>query len=350
MTTKATPATSSKSHPTNAGSGTVLDKSLTDPIQANLKSKGIAMGTFRVLVKKDQGPVPSLQDLTTWVKQQMEKPDAQMTALLNPAQWPAGVTPNIPFDYIPDGCYARAQMMIARIMKEQFPGQTYTGAKIFMMGDLSARNDSYFPQGVRWGWHVVPLVKVTDGNTTRLVAVDPSLDPNNPVMSPEDWAAKIDHSSPTDPAFASTPPNIDLVDDTVYYPLNGAAEPKQTFDKNTPSAIQTCISYTQALLAMGKATPATAFAPPATAAMAAATATAAEPPLATHHKVSSALATVDPKTNVVHLHNSPTLAKATPAQAATLAKLKGKPVHVWVSHQINPATGYHDIAKIAPAS
>ncbi|HEX4622293.1 MAG TPA: protein-glutamine glutaminase family protein [Myxococcaceae bacterium] len=305
-----------------AGAPPPLDPSLTNQIGNALQSKGIATTTRVTASAPMPAKIPTLQQLQKMV-QEITGPDAQMVKDLSP--WPKGLTPHsVPFKYIPDGCYARAHMMIDRMQQDG-----YASSKIFAIGNLAAKNE-VFPQGVSWWYHVAPLVEVDDNGTKRLVVVDPALNPGNPIMSPEDWAAAIDPSKGQ--------VKLEITDPTQYYPMNGGAANPQAFNANIKPADGTCVKYTQTLNGMGVKA-------------GAAPAPGAEPAPATHDLVENANVLDVTPNNEVHLHNSARRIKATPDQAKTLlaAKKAGKAVHVHVSHAAD-ASGFHTIGKITVAN
>lgn len=78
---------------------------------------------------------------------------------------------DIPFEFAPDGCYARADVM-KDIMRKQFGMEFGEVKKIIVEGDLRPAA----LQGGAWGWHIAPTVAGVDpsGAPTRYV-IDPSL-------------------------------------------------------------------------------------------------------------------------------------------------------------------------------
>jgi uncharacterized Zn-binding protein involved in type VI secretion len=78
---------------------------------------------------------------------------------------------DVPFEFAPDGCYGRADVM-KEIMRKQFGMELGEVEKIFVAGDLRATALA----GGSWGWHVAPSVAGVDalGAPVRYV-IDPSL-------------------------------------------------------------------------------------------------------------------------------------------------------------------------------
>ncbi len=78
---------------------------------------------------------------------------------------------DIPFDYVKDGCYARAHLMAEWAEKKGIHM-----AKVFAEGDLQAYLDSGEEAFVQWSWHVAPVAFVRDSNgKPKLMVFDPSL-------------------------------------------------------------------------------------------------------------------------------------------------------------------------------
>jgi hypothetical protein len=85
----------------------------------------------------------------------------------------------IPFDYAPDGCYARAHRMSLMAQRRG----VITG-KVFIEGKL----DPFPNDGWSWRYHVAPVVAVKIGKHTQLQVIDPSLF-DRPVSISE-WSEK----------------------------------------------------------------------------------------------------------------------------------------------------------------
>ena len=103
--------------------------------------------------------------------------------------------PDIPFAFPSDGCYARADAMMNRIL-ERYDIDPSAVRKVVIQGDLRVPTEFVYqgPLGndrlVRWGWHIAPAIPVAaDDGTTRLMVVDPSLF-DHPV-APDEWAAAM---------------------------------------------------------------------------------------------------------------------------------------------------------------
>lgn len=136
---------------------------------------------------------------------------------------------SIPFEYITDGCYARAHLMCESLKQHGINHQ-----KIFVFGQLGAKNDL---QNVTWWYHVAPLVFVQDPQSGAVDArvVDPGL--SRDPMTPQDWIKAINKGSEV---------QIDLTQSSQYFPrsTNGV---QGNFDENLQAAADTLKNYAKAL-------------------------------------------------------------------------------------------------------
>lgn len=133
----------------------------------------------------------------------------------------------IPYGYITDGCYARAHLM-----DESFRQHGINYAKMFVRGDLAAKNDL---MTARWWYHVAPLVFVDDGEgNPQAKIIDPgfSLKP----MDPEEWV-KVMNQGPRI--------QVDLVEAEQYYPRRGSKP--DTFQESIPPAVTRMHDYSRRL-------------------------------------------------------------------------------------------------------
>jgi hypothetical protein len=102
---------------------------------------------------------------------------------------------DIPYAFPRDGCYARADAMLRRIV-ERYDIDPSAMRKVVIQGDLRVPTD-YVYQGpfgndrmVEWGWHIAPAVPIDAGDgAVRYLVIDPSLF-KEPV-SMEVWAAAM---------------------------------------------------------------------------------------------------------------------------------------------------------------
>jgi hypothetical protein len=109
---------------------------------------------------------------------------------------PYSVSPCIPFQYVPDGCYARAHKM--RYIIEELCG--YCSHKVFSFAigadDLAVRANFVGGCCVQWWYHVAPLVPVkTKHGRIRCYVIDPSMF-NKPVLLTE-WLTAQENTSCT---------------------------------------------------------------------------------------------------------------------------------------------------------
>jgi hypothetical protein len=84
----------------------------------------------------------------------------------------------IPFDYVKDGCYARAHKMV-HLMEEK----GIIAAKGFVRGQLFAET-KYGPEA--WKNHVAPVIYVKENDQLTLYIIDPGLD-HSKALKYEDW-------------------------------------------------------------------------------------------------------------------------------------------------------------------
>ncbi len=116
----------------------------------------------------------------------------------------------IPFEYIPDGCYARAHLMCDQLHKDSI-----NSAKMFVMlenpyspGRLTADNKYMHAE---WWYHVAPMVFAADDKTGKVepFIMDPSM-ANHP-MKPQEWVHAMWDEE--------TPIKIDVTRDAQYGPF-----------------------------------------------------------------------------------------------------------------------------------
>lgn len=133
----------------------------------------------------------------------------------------------IPFGYIKDGCYARAHLM-----DESFRQHGINHAKMFVRGDLAAKNKH---MEARWWYHVAPLVFVDDGSGHPVAKViDPGFSAKP--MNPEDWVKAMNRGPSIE---------VDLVDAEQYYPREYSKP--DTFSESLPPAVSRMQSYARKL-------------------------------------------------------------------------------------------------------
>jgi hypothetical protein len=89
-----------------------------------------------------------------------------------------------PFVFPDDGCWARAERMCENLEKGGFPAMA---GKVWIYGNLVARNRNHPGCSVRWDWHVAPVVSV--GNS-RYRVFDPAIDDRGPLPYDE-WRSRI---------------------------------------------------------------------------------------------------------------------------------------------------------------
>lgn len=133
----------------------------------------------------------------------------------------------IPFGYIKDGCYARAHLM-----DESFRQHGINFAKMFVRGDLAAKNEH---MTAHWWYHVAPLVFVDDGNGNPVAKIiDPGF--SEKPLDPEAWVKAMNRGSSIE---------VDLVDPEQYYPREYSKP--ETFSESLPPAVGRMQSYARKL-------------------------------------------------------------------------------------------------------
>lgn len=142
---------------------------------------------------------------------------------------------DVPFEYIYDGCYARAHIMCDTMNKDNI-----NNGKIFCMLENPYGKDKLTAENkymqAKWWYHVAPLVWAVDDKTKQVVpfVMDPSM-AKSP-MKAEEWIGAMWNESARI--------KVDITRNTQYGPLETADGENQTFDESIPSAIQTCAEYT----------------------------------------------------------------------------------------------------------
>jgi len=90
---------------------------------------------------------------------------------------PTQVQPCIPFQYVIDGCFARAHKMRS-IIEGKY---RYCSEKVFSYGDLNVKANKWGGCCVSWWYHVAPLVRVKTSKGTFCYVIDPGMF-NSPVL------------------------------------------------------------------------------------------------------------------------------------------------------------------------
>lgn len=151
---------------------------------------------------------------------------AELTSMANTLQDESGV----PFQYIRDGCYARAHMMA-----EGFRQHGINSAKIFVRGRLAAENEY---QQVSWWYHVAPLVWVEDADSGKPVpkVMDPSFQADP--LDPDEWIRRFNEGSKIE---------VDLVEDAQFYPIRFASPRDRDLSARLPDAVRVSQAYAEDL-------------------------------------------------------------------------------------------------------
>ncbi|CAN5190802.1 hypothetical protein BH23GEM2_BH23GEM2_23080 [soil metagenome] len=126
-----------------------IDVARIDPITFNVVDRYLKVPTFRLCTRIVPNYKTAKEFFDFCAKQSCHLPA------------PPSVTPCIPFQYVRDGCHARAHKM-RKIMKERYG---YCCEKVFSFAnrnddDLAVRADKWGGCCVFWWFHVAPLVRV----------------------------------------------------------------------------------------------------------------------------------------------------------------------------------------------
>lgn len=135
----------------------------------------------------------------------------------------------IPFEYINDGCYARAHLMCESLRQKGI-----NHSKVFVFGSLGAKNDV---QQAKWWYHVAPLVFVQDPESGAVDArvLDPAV--SREPMTVADWVQSVNRGGPV---------RLDLTQALQYTPRERSGVPL-SFEQNLGPAQNTLKSYANAL-------------------------------------------------------------------------------------------------------
>jgi hypothetical protein len=155
---------------------------------------------------------------------------------------PPVVTPCIPFQYVRDGCYARAHKM-RKIITERFG---YCCEKVFSFANqgsdtLAVRADKVGGCCVFWWYHVAPLVrvriKILNASFVLALVIDPSMF-NKPVLL-SSWLMAQENTGCSPNANVSM---YSIQPGSAYAPANGSGTAFST-DPNYTQTDQTLIAY-----------------------------------------------------------------------------------------------------------
>jgi hypothetical protein len=160
---------------------------------------------------------------------------------------------SVPWDYLPDGCYARAHVTCEKLLKEGI-----NCAKLFVIiGDAHPEDPSYpfppyrlkaenkFTQGV-WWYHVAPLIFAKDDKTGQVdgYIMDLAVNSKKPIPA-KDWI-KACWSGDFPIVFDATYADVYDPPEQEYTPDNDQFS-QERFDKWLPEARQTNKEYSAAL-------------------------------------------------------------------------------------------------------
>ncbi len=135
----------------------------------------------------------------------------------------------IPFEYINDGCYARAHLMCESLRQHGI-----NHSKVFVFGSLGAKNDV---QQAKWWYHVAPMVFVQDPESGAVDArvIDPAV--SREPMSVADWVQAVNRGGSV---------RLDLTRASQYTPRERSGVPL-SFEQNLGPAQNILKNYANAL-------------------------------------------------------------------------------------------------------
>jgi hypothetical protein len=127
---------------------------------------------------------------------------------------PTQVQPCIPFEYVRDGCFARAHKM-RQIINSKYG---YCCEKVFSYGNLSVLATKWGGCCVGWVYHVAPLVRVKVNNIEYCYVIDPGMF-DKPVLLSE-WLNAQDNKTCNNGAVVT---NYSIQPGSAYTPVGGGA-------------------------------------------------------------------------------------------------------------------------------
>jgi hypothetical protein len=133
-------------------------------------------GTRSVWSQVDWSVVPTWSDSDILAQYPLQRDVRYMTGTNNP-----GVSRRISWMYPDDGCFSRAEQFNAKVVAAGKP-RPY---KLFAFGNWLRVYSSNSSDTVYWGWHVVPVVRRTNGEP---IVFDAALNPCRPINWKE-WLA-----------------------------------------------------------------------------------------------------------------------------------------------------------------
>jgi len=231
---------------------TVLEMKETDKISSllGISSEGIDVGPFEKKLQAELGSHATIQN--DWDIDRLKGKIPTLSQLNEIFSKPAN-DPSIPWEYLPDGCYARAHMTSKELLDKG-----YNCAKMYVIiGDISSNPFSPFPKWRlkaknkftkgEWWYHVAPLTFAKDEKTgkTEGYILDAAVNKDRPLKASE-WTK----------AFWSGdfPINFDVTHADVYDPPEQSFfdySPKEfsqkRFDKYIPLSKKTNRDYSKVL-------------------------------------------------------------------------------------------------------
>jgi hypothetical protein len=149
---------------------------------------------------------------------------------------PTQEQPCIPFEYVRDGCFARAHKM-RKIIESKYG---YCSEKVFSYGNLDVKADKWGGCCVGWVYHVAPLIRVSQGAGLRPLCyvIDPGMF-NEPVLLSVWLAAQ---GNTTCDGTSTGPTAYSIQPSSAYTPAGGYNSQTYTTDQ-TYSTTNTDLIY-----------------------------------------------------------------------------------------------------------
>ncbi len=143
---------------------------------------------------------------------------------------PYSITNCVPFQYVRDGCYARAHKMRQMLIKKY----GYCCEKVFSYGNLNVKANMWGGCCVDWWYHVVPLFRINRtfrGRTFQVCyVIDPGMFTTPVTLST--WLAAQENTSC---AAGASVTSYSIQPGTAYWPSNGGygTDPNYTLTEQT---------------------------------------------------------------------------------------------------------------------
>jgi len=221
------------------------------PASTKAANGGYDVGPFEIKLLEDLGPLARVQN--DWDIDGL-KGKIPSVPEMNKVFDEVAADKSIPFEFLPDGCYARSH-----ITAEKFVNKGINCAKLYvMLGDVDWDDPFYpfpadrlkaenkFTKG-EWWYHVAPLTFARDEKTGKIegYVIDPAVNKNKPMKAADwvkaFWSGDFKIQFDTTQADIYDPPMEDFHN---YQPKEFSRE---KFDKYLPIARKTNKEYSEIL-------------------------------------------------------------------------------------------------------